>query len=59
MWPLHLVAPPTNDPRKASLDVWIDESTSYVHRMELKFSLKTNLSSLGNTATTTSIQAAL
>ena len=30
----------------ASLDAWIDESTFYVHRTELKFNLSSNLSSV-------------
>lgn len=30
----------------ATLDVWIDESTFYVHRTELKFNLKADLNSL-------------
>ena len=38
---------------QATLDVWIDESTSYVHRVELKMNLGLNLSSLDNAATPT------
>ncbi len=36
-----------------TLDLWIDEATSYVHRMELKFGLNINLSSLLSSVTPT------
>lgn len=37
----------------ATLDAWIDESTFYVHRTELKFNLSSDLSSLLGTPTAT------
>ena len=37
-----------------TLDVWIDEATHYVHRMELKFSLSIDTSSLKTGTTSTS-----
>ncbi len=41
----------------ATLDVWIDESTFYIHRTELKFNLSADLNSLigasGTSVTTT------
>jgi hypothetical protein len=37
-----------------TLDLWIDEATSYVHRMELKFGLNINVSSLVSSVRSTS-----
>lgn len=37
--------------QRASLDTWIDESTSYVHRIDLKFVISINLNAIGGTAT--------
>lgn len=37
-----------------TLDLWIDESTHYVHQMELKFSMTVNTSSLVTPTTSTS-----
>mgnify|MGYP001313760741 CR=1 FL=1 len=37
----------------ATLDLWIDEGTSYLHRTELKFNLDANLSSLSSMVTPT------
>jgi len=36
----------------ATLDLWIDDATSYIHHMELKLNLSMNLGSLGITPTT-------
>ena len=38
---------------KASLDLWIDETQFYLHRVELKFNLNADLSSLRASATAT------
>ena len=38
----------------ASLDVWIDEATNYVHQMELKFNMSVNTSSMMTPTTSTS-----
>jgi hypothetical protein len=38
---------------KASLDLWIDETQFYLHRVELKFNLNADLSSLNASATAT------
>jgi hypothetical protein len=37
--------------QRASLDAWIDESTSYVHRIDLKFVISVDLNAIGGTAT--------
>lgn len=36
-----------------TLDLWIDESTSYVHHMELKFGMNINMSSLQSSGSST------
>ena len=42
--------------QRASLDTWIDESTSYVHRIDLKLVISVDLNAIGGTATTGSTQ---
>ncbi|GAC1385607.1 MAG: hypothetical protein NVSMB33_14780 [Ktedonobacteraceae bacterium] len=43
----------------ATLDVWIDEATSYVHHMELKFTLSMDLSSMTKPTSTTKLPASV
>ncbi|MDQ2715458.1 MAG: hypothetical protein M3Z08_11175, partial [Chloroflexota bacterium] len=38
--------------KNAALDLWIDEGTSYVHRMEMKFQMVMNLGSFATPTTT-------
>ena len=45
--------------QRASLDAWIDESTSYVHRIALKFVMSINLNAIGGTATPGSSSSAI
>ena len=44
---------------QASLDFWIDESTSYVHRIEMKFNLNIDASSLVTPGTTSNAPSAI
>lgn len=39
--------------QQATLDVWIDEATSYVHRLELKFTMSVNVNAGSGTGTPT------
>ena len=45
--------------QRASLDTWIDESTSYAHRIALKFVISINLNAIGGTATPVSSSSAI
>jgi hypothetical protein len=40
--------------QNASLDLWIDESTDYVHQMEIKFTMNINTASLATPTTSSS-----
>ncbi len=44
---------------QASLDFWIDESTSYVHRIEMKFNLNIDASSFATPGTTSNGPSAI
>lgn len=44
---------------QASLDFWIDESTSYVHHIEMKFSMNINASSFATPGTSGNVPSAI